>query len=104
MFVYCLWSGDRYENKRILLAHQTLCTDEEFTTLCDSIREELIENTSKNHEIMDTKEGVKSIWEYAIDEDMLEDLLNVLIKKHGFRKLTDFPVYHVKGVDPYDYD
>lgn len=104
MFVYCVWCGDRYEHRCILLSHQTLSTQEEFTELCDNIRNELINKTSKNHEIMDTKDGVKSIWEYAMDEDMLKNLIDVLINKHAFKKLTDFPVYHVKGVDPYDYD
>ena len=103
MFVYCVYSGDRYQSKRVLLSHQVLTTDEEFKEICDEIRTELINSTSKDSEIMDTVDGVKSIWEYSIDEDLLDDLIDVLIKEHGFRKLKDFPVYHVKGADPYDY-
>ena len=105
MFVYCVYSGDRYQSKRVLLSHQVRITDKIFKEICDEIWTELINGTSKDSEIMDTVDGVKSIWEYSSDdEELLDDLVNVLIKDQGFRKLQDFPVYHVKGVDPYDYD
>lgn len=104
MFVYCIWSGDFYENTRMLLSHEKQYTESEFKELCDNIREKLIDSTSKDVEIMDTVDGEKSIWEYSIDSHLLIDLRNVLIMEYGFQGLEDFPSYHAKGVDPYDYE
>lgn len=53
---------------------------------------------------MDTFNGVKSIWEYSIDEALMRDIKKVLIEDYDFIELKDFPKYHVKGVDPYDYE
>lgn len=104
MFVYCLWCGDVHENTRLLLTHQIGFADEEFIEFCNKIRNKLINNTTQNHEIMDTVDGKKSIWEYCIDFDMLKEIKDGLIKEYGFQELNEFPSYHVKGVDPYDYD
>lgn len=104
MFVYCLWSGDRYENQRTLLTHKKHYSESEFKKLCENIREKLIDSTSKNYEIMDNVDGEKSIWEYSIDDDLMIDVKKVLIKEYGFQELSNFPTYHVIGVDPYDYE
>lgn len=103
MFVYCLWSGDRYENNRILLAHQNRYCPDEFKAICDKARKELIESTSKNHEIMDTVNDVKSIWEYSIADGLLKDLKKVLVENYGFHEIGVLNNYHVVDVDPYDY-
>lgn len=104
MFVYCIWSGDRYENERILLYHSAHYTEKEFKKLCNTICKELINSTTMNPEIMDTVDSKKSIWEYSIDYDLMTDVKKVLIKDYGFQELKNFPKYHVIGVDPYDYD
>lgn len=104
MFVYCLWSGDFYENQRTLLTHEKHYTKSEFKKLCENIREKLIDSTSKNWEIMDTVDGEKSIWRYAIDSNLMIDIRNVLISDYGFQELSNFPRYHPKEVDPYDYE
>lgn len=103
MFVYCIWSGDFYENTRILLAHEKQYNKSEFKKLCDNIREKLIDSTSKDSDIIETVDGKKSIWEYGMDSELLSDLKNVLIMEYGFQVLEDFPSYHAIGVDPYDY-
>lgn len=104
MFVYCLWSGDFHENRRHLLGHKTKIIEDEFNELCHKIRFRLIRSTSQNYEVMDTVDGVKSIWEYAIDDDLLKAIKEVLINEYDFVELKNFPKYHVHGVDPYDYD
>ena len=107
MFVYILWEGDCHENRRHLLGHRTKVSEDEFMDLCWKIKRELIKSTSQNHEIMDTVDGVKSIWEYVMDDDLLKAMKKVLIEKYDFFELKphlDFPCFHVKGVDPYDYD
>ena len=107
MFVYILWEGDCYENRKHLLGHKIGFHETEFHELCRKIRTELIQSTSQNHEIMDTIDDVKSIWEYAIDDDLLKAMKKVLIEKYDFFELKpdiDVPRFHVKGVDPYDYD
>ena len=104
MFVYCLWSGDIHENRRHLLGHEIGFHETEFIDFCKKARKELIESTTQNHEIMDTIDGKKSIWEYALDDDLLKDIKDILITKYGFYELKEFPAYHVQGVDPYDYE
>ena len=104
MFLYCIWCGDRYENTRMLLTHSKKYTESEFQELCDNIREKLIDSTTTDLEIMDTVDGKKSIWEYGMDFPLLRDLRNVLIMEYGFQGLEEFPSYHAKGVDPYDYE
>ena len=104
MFLYCLWSGDQYENQRTLLTHKKHYTNAEFKNICNTIRKKLIDSTSKNHEIMDTVDDVKSIWEYTMDEDLMIEIKKVLIKDYDFQELKNFPTYHAIGVDPYDYE
>ena len=104
MFIYCLWSGDLYENRRHFLGHKTKITEDEFDEICYKIRRDLIRSTSQNHEVMDTVDGVKSIWEYSISMALMLDIKKVLINDYGFVELKDFPKYHVEGVDPYDYE
>ena len=53
---------------------------------------------------MDTIKGVKSIWEYAISDNLLKDLKNVLIKEYGFKEVGVLNNYHVVSIDPYDYE
>ena len=104
MFVYCLWSGDIHENRRHLLGHKIKFHEAEFEDFCNKARADLIQSTSQNHEVMDTVDDVKSIWEYTIDDDLLKDIKKVLIERFDFFELKDFPSYHVHGVDPYDYE
>ena len=104
MFIYCLWTGDIHENRGHLLGHTTKLTAEEFNELCNTIKRNLIQSTSQNHEVMDTVDGVKSIWEYAMDDDMLREMKKILITEYCFFELKGIINYHVKGVDPYDYD
>ena len=104
MFVYCLWSGDRYENRRILLAHPKKYCPVDFKKICNKARKKLIESTTRNHEIMDTINGVESIWEYAIADNLLTDLKKLLIRDYGFREIGVLNNYHVLSVDPYDYE
>lgn len=103
MFVYCIWCGDQYENTSILLSHQVRFTEEEFQEFCDKVRTKLINNTTKNHKIIDEVDGKKSIWEYSIGYDFLYDIKKGLIEEYDFKELTEYPEYHVKEVDPYDY-
>lgn len=104
LHTYCLWEGDRYENTRVLLAHQKCYCPEEFHNICNKARKKLIESTSKNHEIMDTVDGVKSIWEYSFSDNLLKDLKKVLIEEYGFHEVGVLNNYHVVSVDPYDYE
>ena len=100
MFVYCLWSGDMYENTRYLLTYPQRFEEDEFVSLCNQIKTKILKDAKPEDIVADDE---VSVFEYSIPSDLLDKVKELLIMEYGFKELRISAVYHENGIDPYEY-